>query len=112
MNRQQQESISRRALAERFGVHPDSLSRLMSAGLAIAIAEWGGRGKEQLFSFERAERFMRAWRCRQQRQQCWYWSRVLEDCQAVAEHLITQRHVYGECRDCTPPPRLCQPCGL
>lgn len=113
MSRQQQPvvaGVSRRKLAALLGLHPDSLSRLMPEGLAIAVAAWGGRGKTQLFDVERAGRFVRAWRCRQLRSGCPACWLVLEDCQAVAEHLIETRHPYAGCEDCTPPGGLCQPC--
>lgn len=105
------DATTRRELAELLGLHPDSVSRLMSAGLAIAVEAWGGRGLEQRFDPMRAQRFLGAYRCRQVRE-CSQCRRVLEDCRAVAGHLITTRHSYGACPDCRPPRRLCQPCDL
>ena len=111
MGRQQQErSITRRELATSVGVHPDSLSRVLADGLASAVLVWGGRGQEQRFSLALAHRFIGAWRCRQHRE-CAQCARVLEDCQAVAEHLIGTRHGYGGCLECRITWEVCQPCG-
>lgn len=81
-------------------MHQDSLSRLMAAGLASAVVEWGGRGQEQRLSLWLALRFLLAHRCRSSGRICSSCTWVLADCEALAAHLLDARHgVFELCDD-------------
>jgi P27 family predicted phage terminase small subunit len=102
--------LTRRQVADLLGVHQDSVSRLLADGLAYGVVRWGGRSHPMTFSRERVMRWHRARQCRQGRacETCWF---VLEDCQAVGEHLIQTRHGYGDCPECDCDWPLKQPCS-
>jgi len=113
--------ISRRDVAHLLDMHPDSVSRILHEGLSSAVLEWGGRGKTMTFSRVRVLRWWRARTCtRRGGRPCSECAFVLEDCQAVGEHLMQARHGAEEsCEDdengparCYPADwRVCQPCG-
>lgn len=57
-----------------------------------------------LFDLERAERWRLARDCRRWGgRRCYRCDLILEDFEAVAEHLIAVRHGYGGCFECTVP---------
>lgn len=92
--------VTRRQLADHVGMHQDSLSRLLSAGLGAAVVEWGGRGQEQRFSLWMALRFLLAHRCRSSGRICSSCTWVLADSEALAAHLLDARHgVFEPCDD-------------
>jgi hypothetical protein len=99
---------SRRTTASILGVHPDSITRLLRDGLASAVLQWGGHGKEMSFSRPLVLRWAGARHC-----PCARCRMVLEDCQVAGEHLITHRH--GALEPCDDGPewawkRLAVPC--
>lgn len=121
--------VTRTALARRWRRHRDSLSRLLAEGLATAVVEWGGRGKEMSFSLWMAVRFHLAWTCRRrdpcdpavsEAQWCEACYDVVQDAANTAEHLMIAKHsVFVDCgqeRDgCTyelPTPLPCRPIAL
>ena len=103
--------LSRRSVADLLGLHPDSVSRLSAEGLACAVVRFGGHGQAMAFDQGLALRWDRARRCRRVNgKPCRQCRQVLEDCQAVGEHLLEERHGHGQCEECTPPGGLCGPC--
>ena len=107
-----EDQISRRELAHLLGVHPDSVSRMLPDGLAVAVVEWGGRGKETLFDQPLALRFWNAKTCPIARSggYCYFCRSALEDCKNVGEHLIEARHAYGGCSECRCTHEVTAPC--
>lgn len=106
-------SMTRREVANILGVHQDSVSRLLPEGLAAAVIAWGGHGRPMQFSGDAMRRWDLARRCRRGPRDgpCEGCKLVLEDCQAVGDHLLRSRHGYRGCRECRPPGRLVQPCN-
>lgn len=111
--RKKTDTITRRDLAGALGLHPDSVSRNLHRGLAGAVVEWGGRGRETTFSFAQALRWYRAWQCRQRNegQPCYRCRTVLEDMEGTGEHLREARHGFGQCPECRADWPVMQPCG-
>ena len=105
--------LSRRDVAELLDLHPDSVSRLLHDGLGYAVTEWGGRGAAMRFDRRLVDRWHSARDCHQGHGggPCNACALVLEDAQAVSEHLIAERHGHGQCPECTAPPRLASPCS-
>lgn len=106
------DSMTRREVAEMLDLHQDSVSRRLADGLASAVLQWGGRGKEMAFSRTAVLRWWRASTCaRDGGRPCLPCRRVLEDTVAVAEHLLETRHGYGGCQECRTDWKVCQPCA-
>ena len=104
--------LTRRQLAGMLNLHPDSATRMLHEGLAAAVVEWGGRGKEMIFSRRLAMRFVNARDCRRDGgRRCRKCRYAMEDIMAVAEHLLEERHGSGGCDECTEPPTPCMPCS-
>lgn len=101
-------------------MHPDSVSRNLAnrSGLASAVLRWGGSGKSMVLSRELVLRWWRASTCtRRSGRPCRECADVLEDAQAVGEHLRRAKHGFndwGSCADddaCVPyGGPMCQPC--
>jgi hypothetical protein len=104
-------TVTRREIAARFALHPDSVSRLLHAGLAVAVVAWSGRGKQQTFAVALVDRFMAAWTCQSRTGGCARCRLFLEDSQIVAAHLHATKHGHAGCPECTPPGRLADGCG-
>jgi hypothetical protein len=104
--------ITRRALARLLDVHQDTLSRQLADGLGIAVVTWGGRGSELIFDQRLALRYWNASSCPRGGAggRCPICGVVLEDCVAVAEHLIEARHGYGGCELCRVDHAVIAPC--
>src|SRR4051812_25497717 len=95
--------MTRRQVGELLGLHPDSVTRLLPDGLAAAVSHWGGASKEMTFDHALVLRWDRARSCRNDAgRPCRACALVLEDCLAVAAHLIEARHgVFTSCgKDC------------
>ena len=106
-----EDRIGRRSLAKLLRLHPDSVTRLLSDGLAVAVIEWGGRGKEMVFDRALALRFWNASTCRAwSGRPCWYCRSTIEDCRNTGEHLKADRHGYGQCPECHWDQPTCGPC--
>ena len=105
--------LTRRQVGQLIGMHPDSVTRVLHDGLGYAVLEWGGRGKLMYFARELVLRWHRARQCWQGAMgyPCDECSAVLQQCEALAEHMIEERHGYAECKKCTLPGKLCQPCS-
>jgi hypothetical protein len=97
------QTLSRRELAKLLHIHPDSVSRNLTAGLACAVTRWDSRGRAMLFDRAQALRWAGAFRCPSKAlswtpcRRCWT---VMEDCAAVGEHLAEARHGYAGCVEC------------
>lgn len=106
----------RKSVAAFMRVHPDSVTRLLSSGLASAVLKWGGHGLEMVFSTMLVARWWGAKTCR--RGGCLECRSVLEDCQNAGDHYQEARHgVFGVCPgqvspddDCSPQQTFCVPC--
>ena len=105
------DELTRREVAKILDRHPDSVSRLLHEGLACAVLQWGGRGKEMRFSRKQLERWRRARACRDTGRWCKACNEVLYDTEAIAEHLLETKHGYGGCQECRVTWKVCQPCG-
>ena len=85
--------MTRREVAAMLGMHADSVTRNLADGLGSAVLAWGGRGKTMTFSRLRVLRWWRAKTCTRnggrQCRDCW---NALEECEALADHLIEKRH--------------------
>ena len=102
-------TMTRRDVAALLKVHQDSVSRLLSDGLGYAVLNWGGRGKLMIFDRGLVERWAFAYRCPRRPYCCC--DPLLEDARNVAEHLLEERHGYGECEECFAPWLRLSPCA-
>lgn len=103
-------SVTRRELAATLRVDPRTIAKWLECGLPVV--SFGRGGRPSLYDPIRAVAWVKAYRCtRAGGRPCWECRIVLEDAQAVMEHLRAVRHDYGGCEACAPPPRLCQPCA-
>src|SRR5688500_13969651 len=113
MEIQKGQLISRRHLAKLLAIHPDSLSRMLREGPGCAIVMHGGPGREMLLSGWHADRWHKAQTCRRGNDErpCPACRIVLEDCVAIAEHLVVTGHGVGGCEYCDVRWGLCMPCS-
>jgi hypothetical protein len=85
--------ISRRDVAKLAGLHQDSISRLLVDGLAGAVIEWGGHGREMRFSKQLVGHWLKARACRRRGERgCRECLLKLENFEASGEHLLDVRH--------------------
>jgi hypothetical protein len=103
------DQVTRREVADLLDRHPDSVTRLLPEGLAGAVLQWGGRGKEMAFSRSEVLRWVGARAC--SRNGCLDCYDVLYDMLAVGEHLTQAEHGLGGCHECRCPWPMVQPCG-
>lgn len=110
------ETLTRREVAVLLELHPDSITRLLSEGLASAVIRWGGRGKEMAFSRALVLRWDAARTCHNGAAggPCGACRLVLEDGSISGRHVQAAQHgVFERCKapGCGIQRAFCPPCG-
>jgi hypothetical protein len=97
-------TLTRDQVARRLRLHADTVTSRLGDGLGSAVLAWGGRGRLMAFDAALVDRWAAAARCPAYGgKRCTCCHTILEDCEAIAAHLIATRHGFGGCGECTAP---------
>jgi hypothetical protein len=103
---------NRLAAAKALGCHVDTVTHQLASGsgLAFALLERGGAGREAVFDLNRVADLRAAQRCRRAGgTQCLPCRILVETATGLAEHIEKTGHLAGGCHECASPWGLLRP---